>query len=197
MPSGKDLKRIERQMFASYFQDGLWDIMIGMLMMAIAIRSFIDHWSVSLIGIIGVIFVILMRKFVTMKRIGYARFGSRRKKRRVTMFLIILGTNLFTLLLLVITIMGVEPSALARAVVVGSLVLVSFSAIAFLLDFWRFFIWGSLFAFSLVVTEFTGVEIGKYIFLAVGSSALIIGLVYLFIFLRRYPGSKEGSANAA
>jgi hypothetical protein len=197
MSKNEDLKRMEGRLFATYFQDGLWDIMFGILMLAIALRSFIDHWSISLIGIGGVIFAIVMRKFVTMKRLGYAKFGTKRRKKRKLILMVILTANFLTVLLLMITVVGIKPSALIGAIVIGSLVLVTFSTVAYLMNYWRFFVWGVLFAFGVLITEFTTLDSGKYFFLLIGLVAVIVGLVYFLIFMRRYPGSKEASVNAA
>jgi hypothetical protein len=197
MTRNEDLNRMEGRLFATYFQDGLWDIMIGILMLAIAIRSFIDHWSISLIGIAGVIFAIVMRKFVTMKRLGYAKFGTRRRKKRKLILMVILAANFITLLILIIGFIGVEPSAFIAALVIGGMVMITFSTVAYLLNYWRFLLWGILFSIGIIMTEFTGMESGKYFFLAIGIAIVSVGLIYFMTFLKKYPGSKEVPANAA
>jgi hypothetical protein len=170
--------------------------MIGIMMLATALRSFVDHWSISFIAIAGVIFAIVMRKFVTMKRIGFAKFGTQRRKKRKLILMIILAANFITLLILMITIIGFKPTALIGALVFGGMVMVTFSTVAYLMNYWRFFLWGVLFSIGIIMTEFIGMESGKYFFLAIGAAIVSVGLIYFLIFLRKYPGPKEVSVNA-
>ncbi|MBN1538930.1 MAG: hypothetical protein JW939_02210 [Candidatus Thermoplasmatota archaeon] len=187
MTKNRDLKRIEGRLFSSYFQDGAWDVMIGIMMVTMAMRTFIDHWTVSLFALGGVIYVFIIRKFLTVKRLGYARFSSSRKKKRITMFLIILAANIVTLCLLVASLFGADPSFALRTAVIATLVIITFSTVAYCMEYWRFFIWGIFLTGSILVAETFGLGPGSIVFLTLGVVITLTGIYYLLGFIRKYP----------
>jgi len=189
MTYNKDLRRMEARLFSSYFQDGAWDVMVGMLILAMAIRTFIDHWTVSLLGLVGVLYVILIRMFVTRKRLGVARFKAFRKRKRSRMLLVILAANLVTLVLLLATLFGAHPSQALSAAVIVVLVILTFSMVAYFMDYWRFFIWGALLAGTILIMELYGEGPGSWASLAVGSGVTLAGIYYLVSFLSKYPST--------
>ena len=83
MKTDADLKRLERQAMLTFFQDGLWDMFVGM---------FIVGWGLVLLTDIvylgGAIFLGLyllvydVKRRVTYPRIGYAQLGAAQEKRR-------------------------------------------------------------------------------------------------------------------
>ena len=184
------LNRLETRMWVSYFQDGMWDVFMGVLMLSTALRTFVDHWLISIVGLLACMSVLLIKKFVTVRRIGLAKFARKRRRRRIVMFSVILAANIVTLILLLFTLIGAEPSMMLRIAAIGSLCFFTFSAVAYLLDFWRFFLWGALFTFALIVTEAVGNDLGSYLFLGTGSLAMIVGMAYFITFIRRYPAER-------
>lgn len=189
MSEQRDLKRIEARLFSSFFEDGAWDVMIGIMMLTMAMRTFIDHWSVSLLALGGVLYVIIIRKYLTVKRLGYAKFSSARKKKRVIMFLMILAANLVTLCLILTSLLGADPSFALRTSVIAVLVISTFSIVAYYMDYWRFFIWGIFLTGSILVTEVYGLGPGSMVSLLMGAFITIVGLYSLFTFIRKYPSS--------
>lgn len=181
------MEGIEARLFASYFQDGMWDIMIGWMMVVTALRSFIGHWSVSFLMFAGILLVFFVRKYVTMKRIGYAKFGTARRMKRKKILFIIVGANLLTLLILIFTIFGTGFAPDLWGFAIAVTVLIIFSAVAYMMNYPRFFLWGVLFSGGIILNEISGEEIGKFIFLVLGSVVIIIGSIYFMIFLRKYP----------
>ena len=98
--------------------------------------------------------------------------------------------TLGNILILKITPLARKSVEDVRVAVIGGLVFVSFSAVAYFLDFPRFFIWGALFTIAVIATEIFGTEIGSYLFLGFGSTAVLVGIVYFIAFLKKYPGEK-------
>ncbi|MFW3146934.1 MAG: hypothetical protein ACMUIE_09005 [Thermoplasmatota archaeon] len=186
----KNLDRLEARIWTSYFQDGVWDIFLGAMMLTMALRTFVDHWIVSIAFFPLVVGMILVKRFVTARRLGYVKFSKRRRRKRIAMFLVILSANVITLALLIVGMFGVDPSVSVRVAVIGGLVFLSFSAVAYFLDFFRFFIWGALFTLAVIATEVFGMEMGSYLFLGFGSTAVLVGIAYFIAFLRKYPGEK-------
>ena len=95
-----DLKGLEKRAWRSAFQDGIWDIYLGLLFLGLAIAPFGDAFGLpaDLGGMIiilcwnsmTVLFLILGKKFITIPRIGFVKFGAKRKKmkKRLLVFLI-------------------------------------------------------------------------------------------------------------
>ncbi|MFX0008852.1 MAG: hypothetical protein ACFE9R_00945, partial [Candidatus Hermodarchaeota archaeon] len=95
-----DLKGLERKAWRSTFQDGIWDIFMGLLILGLSIAPFGE--KIGLSGELGsmiivlcwnsiaVVFLILGKKFITVPRIGYVKFGAKRKKvkKRLLTFLV-------------------------------------------------------------------------------------------------------------
>ncbi|MFX1448787.1 MAG: hypothetical protein ACFFCG_11745, partial [Promethearchaeota archaeon] len=86
-----DLKEMEKRAWKSNFQDGLWDIYFGLLIMGIGF-----NWLGGFLGLpetmgvmvtliswdIGAMVIfILGKKFITTPRMGFVKFGQIRKKR--------------------------------------------------------------------------------------------------------------------
>jgi len=187
MTGNGDLRRMEARLFSSYFQDGAWDVMIGILMLAMAVRTFIDHWTISLLGLGGVLYVVLLRMFVTRKRLGVAQFSASRKKKRTRMLFIILAANLVTLVLFLSALLGAHPSKALSAAVIVLLVVLTFSLVAYFMDYWRFFIWGALLAGTILIMELYGEGAGSWVSLVIGSLITLAGIYYLVSFMKKYP----------
>jgi hypothetical protein len=112
MSQSLDLKALERRAFRSTFQDGLWDIYIGCLLL---INTFIFTFQENeqmpwlkltmafvLLAVSYVLFW-LGKKYITMPRLGQVRFGPERRKKKFTLGLILAGFVLLTLALVLIT----------------------------------------------------------------------------------------------
>ena len=90
-----NLKELERRAFRSTFQDGLWDIFLGLLLLNVGIGTVVGGMlgdaelpPASLVRIMLIIvpwpFVVLIafwagKKFITTPRIGLVKFGPQRK----------------------------------------------------------------------------------------------------------------------
>ena len=97
MSQNLSLKDLERKAFRSTFQDGLWDIFLGLLLLNVGIGTIVggmlgdaELTPASLVQIMLIIvpwpFVVLIafwagKKFITTPRIGLVKFGPQRKAR--------------------------------------------------------------------------------------------------------------------
>jgi hypothetical protein len=204
------LKEIERKAFRSTFQDGLWDIFLGLLLLNMAIGIVLEDTSLPLSWIMVMIvpwpFLVLVafwagKKFITTPRIGLAKFGPQRKAKmknlRVVLFLSVL-------LLVIMFFLGwaamgnslpwwVTEIPLPLYVWPAQTIIV-FGLAAYFLDVPRFYAYGVLYGLPLPV----GILLVKNTDLTVlGSMAITFGVavgvmvligVILFIrFLREYP----------
>lgn len=205
------LKDAERRAFRSVFQDGLWDIYLGLLLGTMGVGVLFASGSRSVLkGIIALFgFVCLCmlafwagKKYVTTPRLGLVKFSPRRKAKvrnvRVVLFL--------SALLGVVTLfIGLSPGPTSvpewaahmplAAYIWVMQVLVVFSIGAYFLDVPRFYLYGVLYAMpfpaAIALDESGIVASGKVAFpLTFGASAgimILVGLGLFVRFLREHP----------
>ncbi len=211
-----NLKDLERKAFRSTFQDGLWDIFIGFLFTQFAIAPFLserglsDFWSSAAffpIYMIVLAGVMLLKKYVVAPRLGMVQFSKKRKSRFKRL---ILMTNIILVIGIIAGVFFVDISNLNIKWLVPAtfslILLIGFSATAYLLDLTRFYIYGAMNSLAVVVGEllyqFAGaVHHGFPVAFGVTSSVtIIVGIVLLVKFIRKYPNpgkesNREGVEN--
>ena len=186
-----DLKSLERKAFRSFYQDGIWDIFFGLMMLAMWVPTLFDNMdnkgirtiSLILIEMMAVFFLIFGKKAITTPRLGNVNFGEKRKRRLVY----IIGVNLFSLgaLLALALARNAYPEQfnasggdIISSVGLGIWITFITSVMAYFLDFNRLYlyalIYGSTFALVLLL------DIPLLFLIA----ALLILLPGLFIFVR-------------
>ena len=94
-----NLKELERKAWRSFFDDGLWDIYLGLLLALMGVSAFMGRMELSEVthmGIyIGLLIIIMLlmwaaKRFITVPRIGRVKFGAERQKRRIKRSLVLL-----------------------------------------------------------------------------------------------------------
>lgn len=205
------LKQLERKVWTSFFEDGIWDIYLGILLLAMAAGAFLSDIrapETTLIVIyaclvcLAFLFLWLGKHFITIPRIGRVRFGPKgraRKKKTSIVFAISVLVGLVLFVIVTLSVKGSLSRALPMdlflpAVWVGNMLIV-FSLAAYFLRFRRLYLIGVMFAvgvpLDIVLRELTNRDLS---FVAFGLPALVIlvmGGVVLFRFLRKYPRPAE------
>ena len=92
MSQNLDLKALERKAFRSVHQDGLWDIYLGGMLLALSLffsipengEGELNYTLLALLGV-AIVFAVfqLGKKYVTVPRMGQVRFGPERQKRKI------------------------------------------------------------------------------------------------------------------
>lgn len=200
------LKELERKAWRSTFQDGIWDIYLGLLLVAMGALSFMTNRgmpeTMSMLIYIGLIIVTLIilwagKKFITVPRMGRVKFGEKRKAR----------LNWVRLFLVLSVVLGIVAWVATPILISGGIsritlttfvpalwalnCIILFSMGAYFLDFSRLYLIGILYAIAIpaneVLIEFTNLNLS---YLTLGLPGLIIvamGLVVLVRFLHEYP----------
>ena len=163
MEKSINLKELERKAFKSNFQDGLWDIFIGVIILQLAIiplfsdLNLSDFWSSMAylpVMLTVMILVYFGKKMIIAPRIGKVNFGKVRKTKlqKLSLFLIIV---LFLGFLAGFTFFYTKKLAdwIPPLFFFGGSLACFFIA-SCLLDFSRLFIYGILVAFSFLIGEF-------------------------------------------
>ena len=211
-----DLRLLERKVWTSFFEDGLWDIYLGALLMAMGIGALISdtgisHTATMIIYVLLVgtafLFLLLGKRYITRPRIGHVNFGPKgkaRKRKTRIVFAISVLVGLAAFVIALLSARGSLPRSLSMGVLlpaiwVGNMIIV-FSLAAYFLRFYRLYLIGVMFAIAvpldIVLTALTHQDLT---FVAFGIPAMIIlimGGVVLVRFLRKYSIPSEGVSSS-
>jgi hypothetical protein len=207
MANLSDLKALERDAFRKFYEDGLFDVFLGLMLATMAIGAVVSDWlgsegagMLAMLGISVVLVVLLhagRRRFL-LARLGSFRPGPDRRRKISATRLALLGS----------VVAGVVVSALAAAAYGDDVSIASFEvvmpllwflnavvvmgAMAHFLDVLRFYLYGVLFGLAMPLLVWPDVLWGLSIppwvaFGAPGVAIVVVGLFTLRRFLRQYP----------
>ena len=208
MSQDLDLKALERKAFRSTYQDGLWDINLGLIVIGMAIFVSRPDEGYSALNLLWLVVTCLVanlifwagKKFITVPRMGQVRFGEIRKQKARTLAIIMAvfvlvqsGIVLLTALSWMNPDLGAKVSSVLNAgnmerlvvAAVGSLFVgPSFILIAYFNDFLR----GYYIAILMALAVFLMILFNQPIYpLILGGLIIAPGLVLFVQFLRQYP----------
>ena len=204
-----DLKEIEKKTWRSTFEDGILDIYFGILILGLGMgmtlspilpNPFDKIITFIFIGI-GIIFFIIAKKFITQPRLGVVKFGIKKKARKFKI-LIVLSIN-FVILLIINVLRFINPELSLRfpgyldGLLTGLLfITVPTCFAAYFIDYPRFYFIGVLVGISFFLTDIFSLFIPEpfdalIVFGIVSSTIILMGIVSLIKFLRKYPLTKE------
>ncbi|UCE74817.1 MAG: hypothetical protein JSV56_03705 [Methanomassiliicoccales archaeon] len=198
MSKNIDLKKIEKKAWTAYFQDGLWDIFMASMMLTMAIRTLTDNVWFTLGMFSGVPILILGKRFVTIPRLGFVKFSQFRTERRIKLFVSIGIAICATVGILLLISQGWEIPRIVSSLGMAIFLALTFCLIAYYLDFPRLIIYGLMFAVNEIIWGQFGEPTGPYVVLIFGITVMVVGLLFLISFIRKYPLPKEEEiANAS
>ena len=92
-----NLKEIERKAFRSTFQDGLWDILLGLVFFIPAVNGLLVNNDYILIPlyIASILLFVTAKKQITIPRIGLVKFSEKRKKKGYVITMILAASVAF------------------------------------------------------------------------------------------------------
>jgi hypothetical protein len=211
-----DLKAIEKKAFRSTFQDGLWDMYFGLLVVGMAL--FLYH-PPSGYSIMNDILMLLMfavayglfwagKKYITLPRMGQVRFGSLRKRKNRTLAIIMGIFVLLTAGLVAMTAFGwARPilgerltsfinergSTLPLVAAIGAFIVgMSMLATAHFSDFPR----GYYIAMMMALAVFLMIYLNQPVYpIIIGGLIILPGLILFLRFLKTYPLQKEETSH--
>ena len=208
MSQDLDLKALERKAFRSTYQDGLWDINLGLIVIGMAIFVFRPEEGYSALNILGLMVACSVanlifwagKKFVTVPRMGQVRFGQIRKQKSRTLAVILAVFILVQAGVVLLTGLGWKNPELGAKIfsalnagdmerlmvaTVGSLFVgPSFMVIAYFNDFLR----GYYIAIMMTLAVFLMILFNQPIYpLIFGGLIVVPGLVLFINFLRQHP----------
>jgi hypothetical protein len=202
------LKSLEKKAYRSIFEDGLWDLFIGLIVLSLGISVFFgsllnlsEVWifmiPVIILNAIAFLLFFLGKKFITVPRMGFVTFGTKRKSKQLKLKIFLFIFFILNLILFVLPLTGIlnyaqfEPLLLSLILGMGMFTF-PFCIIAYFLDFTRLYIYAFLTGIGFFLTDLLNPIFGSpmdifFTFGISGGIIVIIGL-YLFIrFLKKYP----------
>ena len=200
-----DLKKLERKAFTSIFQDGFFDIYLGILFLGIgllislpeSIPRILTYGLFALIIGFGLLLFFVGKKLITVPRTGIIKIGKKRKAKKKKFVLILILMMIITGIFYVLTSFDLIPfEAYVSAIVFGFFFAIPISLLANLLRIDRFYIHATLGGLSFFISELSYSLLGNffYSFLAYlisGSVICATGIVFLYKFVQKYPVQTE------
>jgi hypothetical protein len=211
-----NLKELERKAYRSFFGDGIWDLSIGILLLALGVGAAIARLGITWgyvipdlhvitlsLYVVSMAVLVVGKRYITVPRLGRVRFGAGRRRRLSSSALILLVSALLgAIVFLLVGGKGV-PESWRNAVPTGLLLfaanaLIVWGLLAYFLDFRRLYgyavLWALAFPASEAVAAHTALSRASSFLLTVGAFAgvmLVTGIVLLIRFLRDYPIATE------
>jgi hypothetical protein len=167
-------------------------------------NQFVDWAVIAVIlpwNLMAVLILFFGKKFITIPRLGYVKFGEKRKIATLRLFIFLI-INLIVAFLLPIFISYGWFSSLPlntsfQAVLIGILfITLPLSVLGIVLDFYRLLVYALFSGLGFFFTELTYLMVGEPfdVFVSFGSIGIviiIIGFVYLLRFIHKYPLNKK------
>jgi hypothetical protein len=207
-----NLKALERKAFRSTYEDGLWDIYWGLIVICMAFFVYRPATGYSPLNIILTMCTFIVayallwaaKKFITLPRMGQVRFGAVRKQKARTLA-IILGVFVIVQggIVLLTALSWRNPELAAKinsflpagsmerlmVATVGSLFVgPSLIVIAYFSDFLR----GYYISILMALAVFLMILLNQPVYpVIIGGVIIVPGVVLLVQFLRKYPLHRE------
>ena len=207
MSANLDLKDLEKRAFRSTFQDGLWDIYLGVLLLlmggaplVISLGLESGGWLLAVdvaLVLLAVVAFWAAKKYITVPRIGQVKFGAKGKARQRRTSLVLFVSVVVGIALLLVQLAargGRADWALSDLLIPGVWVvnvLVVFGLAAYFMGFERLYLYGILYAVPvplwLTSHRWTDIDLGVAAFAVPAGIMILIGAVSFVRFLRDYP----------
>jgi hypothetical protein len=216
MTTSINLKDIERKAFRSTYQDGLWDLYLGLVVVCMAIFIYRpeDGYSPTniILAVLGMSLAYSLfwagKKYITIPRMGQVRFGAVRKQKKLTLAIILGVVILIQAVVVGFTTLGwLNPEIgdkineflnardlmLLTVAVIGSLFIgPSMILMAYFNEFTR----GYYIAVIMALAVFLMILLNQPLYpIILGMLIILPGLVLFVRFLRAYPLPRPEALN--
>ena len=192
-----NLKQLEKNTVAGIFQTGLVEIEIGLIFMVSTLAMLFDdiRYYLMALYVVPVIFIMLAVKYIYEPRMGVAKFTKKRVKKRMSMTIIV---TIFLVVMVSLKFIGnslpfadfINPRWIISGIIFSICI-----AIAHFLTFDRMYFYAFLltgaFNLSEEIREHPGIiSDNAYAYLLAAIVLTVVGSIYLFRFLKKYPISQ-------
>jgi hypothetical protein len=202
------LKAIEKNVLKTAHKHGLFDLVIGFIVMGMAFGPIFREslpspykyflWTMILI-IIACILILIVFKYVIQPRIGIVKPGpslkSTGRKLLIVIFVQFMIQLIFIILLITGSGPGIQVSGILFILIVGLFFIPIFAIIAYLMKYPRLYLIGIFIWLAIFINEILYDPLDYRIrwllsYGLIGGIIFIIGLVIFIRFLKKYPMPK-------
>ncbi len=198
-----DLIKVEKQTYRFTFTDGLYDMAYGSLILFIAIAPIIReilYPSYIIFLVLPASLILIFGKiYITIPRIGIAKFNLNRTKSKNKIGLLIAILVPITVIMVVLTFLGVYNIKVGGYIVpvgAGLFALILLSVIAYVIDYPHFYLYAVSIGLGIPLAAFLKPIFGDPLHYIIsfgisGTLILIYGIITLIKFIKKYPIPKE------
>jgi hypothetical protein len=196
------LSSVESKAYQTFYKDGLMDMFFGLILIGVGcnvlrLRMGIDTSMLITLAVLLLIPAFLLsRLYITRPRLGYVRFGQKRKRRKaVALFVAILIQLVFGFLLWM-SLRGNDNNHLLQKFfnpyTEFILIVIVFSLIGYLIDYNRFYLIGFAVGIGLRLSDALenvtqSIVVVSLSFGIAGLFLTVLGLILFVRFLHDYP----------
>ncbi len=184
-----DLKEIQRKITTSYFEDGIWDLAIGLIFLSFGLLLQYDlPFFVGVAAALIVTLAPLLKRAVTLPRYGQIQLLQREKRRFSMLFLL---TALLGLAFLFFIFSSLNESSFGKMIQENSLLIlgivwgVMIIFVGYWLSFQRLYLYALLIAIPFITLDWL-IPLPIKMVIA-GGIITIIGIAILVRFIQQYP----------
>ena len=209
-----NLNSIEKKIWFANFQDGLWDIYWGILLLGFGLSPIMEDIGIikplnfAFFPVFAFLILILGKKFITVPRTGMIKFGEKRKsdqKKLVILGIIAFIISIFLLFLVKSKFLGEggknTMSGFMPPVYYAIIFTTAISIIAYFMEYKRLYIYAFLFGLSIPIAETLYFFVGEpwdglIAFSTCSLPILITGISLLLRFIKSYKPLDQEVNNA-
>ncbi len=199
-----DLNKIEKKAYGSFFQKWLYDVGFGVLLLSFAVAPTIR----ALFGYVYILFLVVPASLVmflgfvygVLPRVGIAKFSRKRQQKRNRIAMVNAVGVIALMALVILTYYGVFPGleitgllgGLGLMAAIGIAVIVGIGFFAYVMDFPRMALYGTIIGVGIPLVEFIkgtfGSELSNAMVWVIPALILVIlGLIEYSKFKKEYP----------
>jgi hypothetical protein len=203
MTTNMDLKQLERKVWTSFFQDGLLDILMGVVLLAVGFPAMLPGIFTSGLrqDVAGAVLMVVAlvaywagKWFITVPRTGRAQFSRARKSRQTKAAVIYAISAIIGAAVFLMTMLGLSSSPPAwvqrlgvdgfLALGIGGFLFLILGLSSYFMDYIRGYVIAALYALA-----FGGKVLfhNPIVFVVAGTVAILMGLAVFVRFLRTHP----------
>ena len=182
-----DPKKIKRKVYMTFFQDGLWDIFLGVFLLGWGFTVWFDIPLLQTAVFIGFFWLVLgLKRIITYPRIGHATPTEQRSR---TLKIAIAGV---VVLVAVIVLLPVVARGEVQFLhnyfefLFGSMIAIAVALIAYWWRIYRWYLYAGMVFLFFVFHQWSDLSF-MLSFIMPGGLIALCGLTILYRFLRKYP----------
>jgi len=183
-----DTKKIQRKVYLTYFQDGLWDVVLGLFLLGWGFTVWFDlPWLPGAIFMSFFFLALGLKQKITYPRIGFSKLAEQRKQ---MIRLIIAGAVALVLGLSVLGIFAADGMFQWLRnhfeFIFGSMIAIAIALIAYWWRIYRWYLYAGMVFLFFVFNQWSDLSFSLS-FIMPGGIFTLCGLNILYRFLRKYP----------